>query len=317
MTDAMFDVDVLCVGHASYDVSMLLDHHPEPDEKCIAVSLWACGGGPAANAAVTVARLGGTSAFMGYLGLAGYGRLHFEELMKEGVRTDLIVRGDAEIPFSVILAKKGGDRTVVNHRSRTPVLAKDAVDFSLCRPRVVLLDGHEPELSLELAIEARRRGITVVLDAGSVHEGTRRLLSKVGVIAASARFAEDFTGESDPMRALGNLAAISPLCVITLGRQGLVYRQGDESGRIPAFPVDVVDTTGAGDAFHGAFSLSIARGEPVWRALLKANAVGALCCTKLGARPGIPYREEVERFLRVRRDTIPSSDDFMDDPLTE
>jgi sulfofructose kinase len=187
-------IDVLCVGHAAFDLTMAVGHHPGADEKCSAASLLSCGGGPAANAAVTVSRLGGRSAFAGYLGNDLYGRLHYEELQQEGVALEWVVRGDAPTPLSVVLVKPDGLRAVVNHKADTPALPASAVDFSGCAPRAILFDGHEPELSLKLAATARARGVPVLLDAGSVHEGTRAVLAHTDFLVASARFARDFTG---------------------------------------------------------------------------------------------------------------------------
>ena len=91
------NVDVLCVGHASYDLVFSVAHHPSADEKIVADGLLSCGGGPAANAAVCVARLGFTSAFAGYLGRDLYGDNHFQELNDEGVNTQLIIRGNVMV----------------------------------------------------------------------------------------------------------------------------------------------------------------------------------------------------------------------------
>ena len=123
------EIDVLCVGHAAYDLVYSVDHHPEADEKCLASGLLMCGGGPAANAAVTVARLGGIAAFAGYLGRDVFGDMHFEELLSEGVITTLVVRGSHPTPLSSIIVKPGGKRTVITHKGSTPVLEPDQVDF--------------------------------------------------------------------------------------------------------------------------------------------------------------------------------------------
>jgi len=92
------------------------------------------------------------------------------------------------------------------------------------------------------------------------------------------------------------LAAIAPNVVVTLGERGLVWQRGSERGQMDAFVVDTVDTTGAGDAFHGAFTAGLAAGME-WESLLRfASAVGALCCTKQGGRVGIPTLNEVNAF---------------------
>jgi sulfofructose kinase len=294
-----FAVDVLCVGHASFDLTMMIDHHPGADEKCAAISLVKCGGGPAANAAVAVARLGGTSAFVGYLGDDLYGAEHLEELLLEGVNTTLVTRGINPTPISFILVKPDGSRTVVNYKAETPFLEIAQVDFSSCSPKVILFDGHEPQISVPLARSARDKKVVTVLDAGSVHQGTVDLSLLVDYLVASEKFAFDFTGEHNLQRALRILQERAPAAVISLGEKGLVWRNNSGEGRLPAFHAEAVDTTGAGDTLHGAFALEIARGLNFRPALHFASAAAALSCKKQGARPSIPTRLEVEAFLKM------------------
>jgi len=292
------NVDVLCVGHASYDLVFAVDHHPTADEKAFAHHFIGCGGGPAANAAVAVARLGFKSAFAGYLGNDYFGQRNLEEFQEAAVNTDFIVRGDSPTPVSTIWVKPDGNRALVNYRRSTRPLAASQLDFSHCHPNVILFDGHEPDVSAELIKRIEGRKIPTVLDAGSVHSGTLQLLEHIDYTVASQKFSHEFTGEDDPEPAAVKLSHYCPSVVITLGEQGLVWKNRHGSGSLPAFSVDAVDTTGAGDAFHGAFAAGLAAGKP-WRKLLAyAAAAGALCCTKHGARPAIPSAKEVSEFLK-------------------
>ncbi|MGZ8219049.1 carbohydrate kinase family protein [Methylomagnum sp.] len=293
-SDSPLSLDLLCVGHASYDLVFAVPHHPHADEKIFAGALIACGGGPAANAAVTVARLGYRAAFAGYLGDDPYGDLHLAELVRDGVATRLVVRGASPTPVSAVLVKPDGGRALVNYKGDTRHLAEGAIDFSSVAPKVILFDGHEPLISPPLAAQ----GIPTVLDAGSLHRGTEALMFAVDYLVASEKFARQWLGADDPERALAGLSERSPAVVITLGERGLIWRRGTASGRLPAFAVEAVDTTGAGDAFHGAFAAAVAAGRDWLDTLRYASAVGALCCTGLGARPAIPDRARVERFMR-------------------
>ncbi|UCF95211.1 MAG: hypothetical protein JSW39_14025 [Desulfobacterales bacterium] len=293
-----FDVDVLCVGHASYDLVFSIDHHPGPDEKSLASQFFSSGGGPAANAAVGVARLGYTAAFAGYLGDDLYGQKHFQELQANGVIADFVVKGPAPTPLSAILVKPDGKRTVVNYRGQTAPLPETKIDFSLCVPKVILFDGHEPHISLPLSADAERQGVLTVLDAGSVHDGTRALAGRVTFMVASEKFARDFTGEKDILQAAIELSQVAPAVIVTCGEAGLVWRRGSSVGRLGAYRIDAVDTTGAGDAFHGAFAAGLAAGRE-WEDLLRyASAAAALCCTQYGARPALPTAQEVAQFLK-------------------
>jgi sulfofructose kinase len=274
-----------------------VDRHPGPDEKSVATGFLGCGGGPAANAAVAVARLGGRAGFAGYLGRDAFGEKHLDELRHEGVDTSLVVRGPAPTPISTVLVKPDGSRSLVNYRADTPPVSVDALNLSHLRFRTLLVDGHEPELALVLLDVARRLGVPVVVDAGSVHEGTRRLVSLADHLVCSEKFATEYTGEPDPVNAARALRAVSPSVVVTLGERGLIWNAGSATGRQSAFVVDAIDTTGAGDAFHGAFALGLARGLRWEETLRFAGAVAALCCTRLGARPALPAGREVDDFL--------------------
>lgn len=293
------ELEVLCVGHAAYDVTLAVPQHPEADEKTVATELVNCGGGPAANAAVTVARLGQRAAFAGYLGHDEWGERHFQELLQAGVGTAWVARGSAPTPLSVILVKPDGRRAVVNYRRDTPPLPPAAVDLAAVAPRVILFDGHEPQLSVALAQAARARGIPTLLDAGSVHAGTRALAPLVDYLLCSEKFACTFTGENDLARAASQLQAVAPVVVITLGERGLVWQRGAACGQWPAFKVIAVDTTGAGDAWHGALAVGVACQWPWEVSLRYAGAVAALTCTRLGARVGLPTQPEVAKFLET------------------
>lgn len=295
--DEQTPLDVLCVGHASYDLVFSVPHHPEPDEKIFADDFTACGGGPAANAAVTVARLGFKAAFGGYLGLDLYGERHWDELAGEGVCTRFIARGPSPTPVSVVLVKPDGRRSLVNYKGATRHTPAESIDFSAAAPRVMLFDGHEPLLSALLARRARAQGIATVLDGGSLHPGTRALMDQVDYLVCSEKFARQYLGCQDEREALARLSEHAATVVITLGERGLIWQRAGERGAVPAFPVAAVDTTGAGDAFHGAFAAGLAA-DMGWRDLLSyASAAGALCCTKMGARPGLPLHEEIRSLL--------------------
>jgi len=292
-------IDVLCVGHAAYDVTMSVPAHPQADEKLQASSMQCCGGGPAANAAVQVARLGGSSSFCGYLGHDLFGDAHVAEFESEGVDLSCLVRASHPSSISQVLAKPDGSRSLVNFKGDTPWLAADAVDLSSSRPKSILFDGHEPLLSETVIEWAIGEEIPSVLDAGSLHRGTEQLAMQVDYLVASEKFARQFCGTDDMDVAVKQLAEQRDNVVITLGEQGLIWARDGETGSLPAFEVNAIDSTGAGDAFHGAFTLGVARGME-WLELLRfASAAGALTCTKLGAREGLPDASAVQAWLEA------------------
>lgn len=292
-------MDVLCVGHASCDLIFTVDTHPASDEKVFANEFLACGGGPAANASVQIAKLGGISGFAGYLGNDLYGDKHLSELLQNSVNTDFIIRGNLQTPLSTILVKPNGNRCLINYKGSTKPLETGSIDFTNLDAKVVLFDGHEPFISVDLAENLKFKNILTVLDAGSVSEGTKALLPKVDYAVCSEKFAIQLCG--DVSTALKHISTISPVVVITLGEKGLVWKRRNEEGQLPALTIDAVDTTGAGDAFHGAFAYGLSRNME-WNELLRfASIAGSLCCTKMGARLGLATLDEV---LALRNNTI-------------
>ncbi|OAI02981.1 carbohydrate kinase [Methylomonas methanica] len=287
-------LDVLCVGHASYDLVFSVPHHPGADEKIFADDLLGCGGGPAANAAVTVAKLGGKAGFCGYLGDDVYGDSHLRELQEHGVDTQLVVRGTSPTPLSTVLVKPNGQRALINYKGQTSALPANAIDFDDLAAKVLLFDGHEPHISLRL-LNQLTHPVPTVLDAGSLHDGTLALMDKVDYLVCSEKFAVQYAGDEN--LALTKLAQIAPVVVITLGERGLIWQRGQEQGSLSAPPIVAIDTTGAGDAFHGAFAAGLAKGLS-WIELLRyASVAGALCCSRMGARPGLPSLSEHQKLL--------------------
>jgi sulfofructose kinase len=297
----METLDILCVGHASFDLTLAVDHHLAADEKTFASSLTACGGGPAANAAVTASRLGFKAGFAGFVGNDLWGEKQVQELQIEGVNTDFILRGEGSTPISVILAKPDGQRTLVNYNKNTGHLPANHIDLSQITPKIILFDGHEPALSFALAQQAKKLGILTLLDAGSLHEGTLALHERVDYLICSQKFSVQLTQKDDHLQALYEMSPYAPYVVITLGEKGLVWKSPITTGKISAFEVPAVDTTGAGDVFHGALAVCIANGSKWEKSLLYANAAAALSCTRIGARTSIPKREEVDKFLWERK----------------
>jgi len=288
-------LDLLCIGHASYDQVFSIPHHPTSDEKMQADNLLSCGGGPAANAAVTAAKLGFKAGFCGYLGNDSYGDSHLAELEAHNIDSQLIKRGNSPTPLSVVLVKPNGDRALINYKGNTQALAADSVDFSSVKTKTLLFDGHEAKLSLNALHQPHLKNVPSILDAGSLHDGTLSLMNQIDYLVCSEKFAMQYAGT--PQTALSQLAAIAPWVVITLGEHGLIWQHGQEIGQLNAPSIQAIDTTGAGDAFHGAFAAGLTT-NMAWQDLLYyASTAGAFCCTKLGARTSLPSREQHQQLL--------------------
>jgi sulfofructose kinase len=300
--------DVLCIGLAGYDLIFAVPEYPREDSKYqinAPGTFSASGGGPAANAACLLSRWGLSCGLACVLGKDPWGARARAELEEAGTDLSLVeTRPETSTPLSCVwVSRESGSRTIVNHRPPGAPLRLEASALrSRRQPKLLLMDGHEAEASLK-AMEAWPRAVTV-LDAGSRRRGTEILAAKVDYLAASAQFALEVTGVDDLegaeaqdkcLRRLQKLAG--GRVVVTLGHRGLIYLDKGGLRRLPAFPVRVVDTTAAGDVFHGAFAYCLVSGLPLAASLRFASAAAALSATRPGGRAAIPALKDVEDFL--------------------
>jgi ribokinase len=284
------------------DVLGKVPRHPEEDTKTELLDLEMQCGGPASTAMVTLVRLGARAAFLGSVGDDAFGRRIQDRLGAEGVdASGLRSTPDRTSQFAFIAVSRGtGRRTIFWHRGTAPPLEPGEVDLSRYPgARILHLDGLMMEASMEAARQAHRRDMLVVLDAGTFREGSLELTRQVDILIASERFAEPLTGEDaspeEAVRALQDHCA--GRVVITLGEQGSLGHDGRCFVRQPPFPVEVEDTTGAGDVYHGAYIYGLLQGWDMVACMRYAGAAAAMKCTRLGAQRGIPDRASLEAFL--------------------
>jgi sugar/nucleoside kinase (ribokinase family) len=287
--------DVVGLGVAALDYVTRLEAWPAPDTKIKTDTLVVGGGGTVGTALVTVARQGLKAAFAGSLGDDGAGRQVLAEFEREKVDTSLasVVTG-ARTTWAFCVAH-GQVRNVFSIRSTAPPLSPDdrAMEAMLsCR--ALHLDGSEEQASCELAREARRRGILCSLDAGSVRASSRELLEQIGLLVMSEHFLREYVGAEAGAAALVGLHTPDRLLTaVTRGARGTLAYDGREIFEVPAEPVEVADSTGAGDVFHGALLAALLRGLELRRALGFASHLAARSCRALGGRQSIPRRADV------------------------
>lgn len=299
-------MDVLCVGHAAWDITVFVPEYPAENSKCEIHRMLECGGGPAANAASLLSRWDARCALAAALGADSYAERILDEFAAAGTDTSLVRRdSDGATPVSVILVNEtNGSRTIINrkHPGRSIALGLLSLPAWDPPPQVLLFDGHELEASLE-AMRAFPRAKTI-LDAGSLREGTRVLSGRVDYVVSSERFARQFAGLPDLDTVERQEAALAALhrhngreVVITLGERGLIDGTGEKVRRLSAFPVRAVDTTAAGDIFHGAFAYGVLSGLPRLETLRLAAAAAACSVTRPGGRTSIPTLTQVREML--------------------
>jgi sulfofructose kinase len=296
--------DVVGVGINVVDYLFRIPRFPEPDTKSDALAVTRQGGGLTATAMVACARLGLRTRYIGKFGSDEIGGLACEMLRPEGLDLKASIRAaDAPHRLCVVLVEEGtGHRTIVRHRDRRIWLRPEEMSReAVCSGRVLHLDGYEGEAALQAARWAREAGIPVSVDAEDSTERREELFRLTDILIVGQRFGRELTGASEVAGILDGLAGLGPSCVgVTQGEAGSVLRQRGQTVEAPGFVVDVVDTTGAGDVFHGAFLYGLLQGWEARDILRFANAVSALKCTRLGGRAGIPRLQEVQIFLQAR-----------------
>jgi len=295
--------DILCIGHASYDVVLPLPGYPEENRKYALNQKVESGGGPASNAAVLLSKWGVRTAFMGQVGDDVYGRTVVLEIEASGVDVSLLhISPDLPTPHSTILVNlTNGSRTILNVRQTPRPMPFSRQRLISMNPRILLLDGHEADVSLQAL--ALFPGALSILDAGSVKPGTLKLAERVDYLIPSESFAlsySDLSSLDDSASAALCLKKLSQLTrgkvIVTLGEQGLIHWSEDRVHYLPAFPVKAVDTTGAGDVFHGAFAYGLLQGYSLEQNLRFSSAASAISVQTLGSRSSIPGLNEVMRL---------------------
>ena len=288
-----------------------MDGYPVEDRKYKADALVQTGGGPAANAASLAAQWGARSAYAGLLGDDPYGRLILQELSISGVDTSLTqLSRSCSTPISAVFVNKtNGSRTLINSRKEheQPAVTDEIISkLKGMKPSILHFDGHAPDLSLRMT--ELFPGAQVVIDGGTFRDGTDRLCAAADYAVCSRSFAEECTGLDDIVSSEGRARCIQLMekrypgrVIVTLGEKGLFYgmRNGDVAS-FKAFKVDAVDSTGAGDIFHGAFSFGLLKNYPLEKNIRLATAAAALSVTKPGARTSIPTLHDSQNLAGIR-----------------
>ena len=299
------NIQVIGLGQACLDFLGRLTLYPEEDGKCELLDLHIQCGGPASTALVTLSRLGIQTSFLGSISDDHFGSEIVKGLKDEKVdSTYLKITPGYTSQFAFIaITQAGANRTVFWHRGSVPHLRAADVDLSpFSKAKILHLDGLMIEACLEAARQARKRGLSVVMDAGTMRDGSRELVSLVDVLIASEGFTEPLVGRgAPPEKALAALRQLGPKeVIITRGSKGSVGLSGEELLFQKAFPIDSVDTTGAGDVYHGGYIYGLLQGWDVPECMRFASATAALKCREIGARKGIPRLEEIKEFLSLQ-----------------
>ena len=296
-------IDVLGLGSVAVDFVGAVDSWPAKGAKKPLQEFSIHDGGLVATALVAAARLGGKVAYAGKLGYSEMAQRAIKALEKENIDTSLVVRTvNAEPIMSFVLSNSiDGQRNIFWSRQNVqypfPSELSDKNWFD--HTAVLLIDYEAGAACVEAAKIASEHNIPVVVDVERNDPHVADLLSVCSHVVVSDEFAAEFTGTSEPEKIVKSLKA-NPhqTVVLTRGEKGCaVLTKSDEYFEAPAFKIEVVDTTGCGDVFHGAYALAIAQGREVKEAVRFAAAAAAVTATKIGGRDGIPTAQQLQSFI--------------------
>ncbi|TYP00014.1 ribokinase [Geothermobacter ehrlichii] len=288
------------LGQCCWDQVGLVEQWPHPDAKTELLASCEQAGGPVATALVTLARLGVRTAFFGAVGGDEAGRLIRWSLVAEGVDCRLLQvdpEGESQRAW-VIADRTTGKRNIFWKRgARRPFHLTDETAELIAAAKVLLLDDLDFDAALAAARAAREAGVTTVLDGGSLRPRTAELLPLIDHLVVSEKFARQWTGRPEPPAALEPLAAFGGTVTVTAGAEGCWSLLAGEVIHQPAFGVDVIDTTGCGDVFHGGYVFGLLQAWPLPAVLAFASACAALKARGLGGQAAIAGLDETLRFL--------------------
>ena len=303
-SDRVFSYDVVGVGANSVDSVYVLPELPRPAGPAAKLPIRShrlSPGGQMATALCTCAALGLRTSYVGAFGNDENGRTIRDELARRGVGTDAAPTRAVPNRHAVILIEeRHGERIVLWDRDPQLAMRREEMPAALIAgARLVHVDDEDEAMAIEAARLARSARVPVTSDIDRVTARTRELADAVTVPIFGEHVPQALTGEPDMPRALAALRAPHhTLLCVTLGSRGALLLEGDRLEHVAGFPADVVDTTGAGDVFRGAFIYALLRGDCPGDVVRFANAAAAVACTRHGAIGGVPTLDEINVRLK-------------------
>ncbi len=296
---------VIGIGSSVYDTLMVVPRYPTEDTKLEGMETKVQGGGPCATALVAAHKLGVDAAYMGALGDDPFGRFMLDDFARWGLSNRYIRLIPDVVSFHavVLLSKETSTRTCIWSKGTVPPPRPEELDTdALLHAKVLHLDGHMLDAAICAAKLCREHGVKVSHDAGGTYPGVEKLMPYVDYLIPSQEFALKMTGAATPEDAARKLYETyhPELVVLTQGARGGLLL--DERGLRPysSYQVDVKDSNGCGDTFHGAFVAAKIKGMDNDAACQYASAAAAIKCTRLGARYGMASDAECRAFLQER-----------------
>ena len=293
---------ILCIGHAAYDITIPVLTYPVENTKNRVHDRIECGGGPACNAAYLLGCWKSDVEFVGVVGDDAYGKKIKAELDHVGVKTEHMQLNDQYTTTSsfIIANTSNGTRTILTYRPDEMIYQ---ADISLQQPDIILIDGQEYELSKKV-LKQYPKAISII-DAGRPVPEVIELAHMVNYLVCSHEFAEEMTGLKLKNANKETLEAcyfkmkeiFQNEIIITLESTGSLYQDQGKVKLMPTISVKAVDSTGAGDLFHGAFTYGISKKLPLEKVMQIATVAGGISVTKIGGRNSVATKEEMRAYI--------------------
>jgi ribokinase len=295
---------IVVFGSVNVDLVARVERFPHPGETLTGSDHIVAAGGKGANQALAARRMGADVVFIGATGTDAFADLALAHLRRDGVKLDHMAVTEGSTGLAFITVDSYGENQIVLSPGANGRLTAAALDSLSVEPNdILLVQGEVSMTETERALAwARERGMRRLLNLAPAIPVSSRLLSHVDILivneAELRQVAERMGLSGSAALTAEELATELGLgVVVTLGALGAVAHVEGEVARAPGFPVTPVDTTGAGDAFVGAFAAALDAGRSLMEAVRLGCAAGSLACLKEGAQPSLPTREEVERVL--------------------
>lgn len=306
----MSNPEIIGLGMDCVDVALRRDTMPSWEDPGVTKDFALANGGPAGTACAVAAKFGVPTGIIDTLGNDEMTAFRLNALTGAGVDVSRMVKRDGpETRISVVFVQeKTGERYFSLHQDiySHPIEPEELDRGYITSARYLHLDGGHPRAALAAARWMKEAGKSVVLDAAKtdrpVHDAMEALVAETDVLICGSGFCQMLTGQKDLREAGRATLAVGPRIVVqTEGLDGSYTVTADETFHTPAFEVDVIDTCGAGDVFHGAYLVGLVKDWDLRRIARFASAVSAIHCTVLGNRKGVPSLEEAELFLEKRK----------------
>jgi sulfofructose kinase len=293
--------DVVGFGTNSVDYLCVVPEYPPLGSKTEMLQNEWLAGGQVATALTFLSRMGLKTRYVGKVGGDELGRFLVESFASDSVDTSavLVQQGVRNQVACIVIDKKSGERTVLSQRE--PGLDFKASELRrepICAGRILHLDGYDTAGSITAATWCREEGIPVSIDLDKPFRDCEALIRKIDFLIVSSNFPVEFTGVADPQKAFEELRkSYDGFLAVTLGSGGAMAWVGEQCVTFPGFEITAIDTTGAGDIFHGGFLYGLLQNWPISRIMRFANTAAGLSCRYIGARTGIRPLREIMHYM--------------------